>query len=362
MNMPTPNGGKNSIQIVLPELHVRYMHAMDKMSFGNMAKKAIDAVDRHVEVHISLRKYFDEQWQIRESEVERFARDHARGIVRNGGSYHALIGIAPPFRGYNMVRLGDVDAYDRNLAALRAQIKLARRMSDACGVKRALLVVHLDAVHCESHHEETLTKITQMFTEAIGDAHEHNVHVSIEIDLRVPYGNCFGSSFENLAQVVRLVNSYAEKNGLNQRLGITYDFSHAIINFLGDFEKARHVIATYGDLITYAHINHPVHFPATPQVPHSKTLPRGVFHNFRTTMLALQSGDIHSRIYDVDKQEETHAFIKQLISDTRIRDTGLINLELSPKPTYLHRMLSAGASAIETEKSVRVLRDLINQA
>lgn len=346
------------ISIILPELYVRYLEFTSHFPFSSYSRKVLKTIDHRIEAHIPMRSYFNEDWNIKKKEADAFLSDCNSGHIKNSGAYHGMIGIAPPGKPQNNIRLGDVADIEKNTKALKAQIQLSRMLSDKTQIKRALLVVHLDSSRCNENIEKMTNDIVSMFLKVMPLADKLNVHITIEVDILTPYSNCFGSSYENIGNVVSQVNAFCKKNSFHQYLGITFDFSHTIINVLGDFEKVHSIIDTYRDMIDYAHINFPHSVPRTPIDPHSKKMPRFLF-NLRSGLNAIESADTHGKIYGHQYEKEVQSLITKLITRTNISKTGIINLELSPKPLYFHHILRGGATAREAFKSINFLQDLM---
>jgi len=71
---------------------------------------------------------------------------------------------------------------------------------------------------------------------------------------------------------------------------------------------------------------------------------------------------MHGKIFDVESEKESHDLITFLIQRTKVKETGVINLELSPKPVYLHNYFRGGARAKATYESIKLLDKIINES
>jgi len=352
---------RKNVEIVIPELHLRYYHAMSKLPWTTYSRKLLAECNRQIEAHVPLRSYFNSDWSIREHEVASFVRDHERGVLKNVGTYHGMIGIAPPHRPQNAVFLGNLSDYDKNVRAIAAQIKLVRQLSDGTHAPRALLVFHLDNSVCPENHDSMTKIISNQFKENMQLAAEQRVQISLEIDVMNGFSNCFGYTYENVAAVAETINAWCKTQNIDAHVGITMDLSHTLINMKGDFKAARKAITTYAHLINYAHINHPQVLPTERPAPHSSPYPK-YFARLRVPVRITGDADKHGKIYDVETEEESEELIKLLIQKTGVVKTGVINLELSPKPIYLHNYFRGGARAKETYNSIKFLDRIIDEA
>ncbi|MFA5358658.1 MAG: TIM barrel protein [Patescibacteria group bacterium] len=132
------------------------------------------------------------------------------------------------------------------------QIKFLRRLKDVSpGTdKPAIITIHLGR-RKKSFDDNTL-QIGKIFEQVLPIAADNGVIVNIETVCGEIHGGCFGSDLKDFEPLV-------QRWGNNENWGITFDFSHTLIHYGGDYEEIKKDLLRYGLLpkINYAHLVSP---------------------------------------------------------------------------------------------------------
>lgn len=344
------------MNIIIPEATHRLLKLLTKFSPGGYASEVLRRTENRIEVAFPLRNWFDKNWNINYEEVEKLKRQEDNGEIQTHSIFHGLYHFNP-LRPRYRINLASKQDYLKNLRILKSEIMLASLLKKE-GERKAILVNHLGFQE-ENDLQSSIDIVGNIILEALRIACDRNIHLSFETENIDPRGNKLGAHLGDLARIVETINNKSKRLGFSDGVSITFDVSHSLISERGDYNRLESGVRRYGELIRYAHVGHPkprLRFDYT-KVPKNNS----VIHSLPRKLLRIASiEDSHSRIFDIPNEGRFWHLIRVLLEDTRINETGTINMEITWRGAYV-MFPKMGASSREILKSYALLKDFLDK-
>ncbi len=344
------------VRFVINDHMTSYLRFFAKLGFP-FSKKALQITEGKSEIVFPMSPWFTDDWKINENYYTKF---EALGLQKNLGSFHSIMEFHPT----HPVYYADYDneaELERNTALLKVQIELASRLGASYEGPK-FLVCH-PAGSYDSDPNVFIDRLVKVFGTVLEYADEKNVIITFEPDIGrgEVYYHGSGRYFNNVAKIVEKLTAIAPKKNLQTPASITFDFSHTMLENDRSFDKMQAIIREYGNLITYAHINHPLKYffhkvgvPVLSKKLHQSHAVAQLWHIFMYTQ------DGHNPIYNTPNHEKVVETLRMLKEKTRIPEFGRINLEVGTRWDRGFNFFRSGASGYGTYKSLQLLDSIFN--
>lgn len=348
--------GSKKVQFVINDHMTRYLRAWSTFGFP-YSKKALQLTGGNAEIVFPMRRWFNEDWSVNEVAYERAKKQN---LLKNLGSFHALMEFHPTIRQYS-VDFDDDNQRTRNIELIKAQILLASRLGkDWNGTKT---IVFHPGTSGKPRSEDYIESMVNCFGPCLALADENNVQIAFEPDLGSGKRYFHGSSahYNNVVHLIQKLTDISPRNRLNLPVALTFDFSHTYIEAEGNYDTIHGIIREYGSYISYAHINHPVRIRGKKIMKPVVNDAISSYSGFKVLKIFLSTThDGHNPIYRVPDRDKFIKTLELLRDKTRIPDFGRLNLEVGTRWDRLHNFWRSGASGYGTYKSLMLLDQIFN--
>lgn len=351
---------EQKVRLVINDHMTSYLRFFAKKGFS-YSKKALELTNGFEEIVFPMSHWFNKDWSVNEACFEEMKK---KDLLKNHGTFHSIMEFHPTHPERH-VDYDDPKDLERNVKILKAQIGLAARLSEPYFQSGPIILVCHPAGSDTADPQVFMERILNVFGSVLEYADEKKVQISFEPD--IGRGKVFyhGSArnYHNVANIVERLTMMAPRKNLSTPASITFDLSHTLLENDRDWNVVQGIIREYGNLITYAHINHPIlHYfkkigvPVLDKKLHQLRAHKQIWHIF------LYTQDGHNPIYNVPQQEKLNETLRLLVQKTRIKEPeySRVNLEVGARWDRGINFFRSGASGYGTYKSLALLDQIFN--